>query len=275
MKRVRVWLATTLLLIGCARGLQPADPYAQPMDVLARSHARDFPSLQRARLHLKVASEPLDIASGTGGVLIVDGPDRTHLAVMGPLGAPLATATSDGLGLAVAWPRDRHMMTALDAETHLREATGGLLGLTDLTGLMLGQLPMKDASVRRKLRLNSGQVEVELEGPNRSRMAVILDSQTATPVSLLVTEKTGRTVLAASYGPFEPDAREHLVPSEVRLEVPQLELTLELRYKSWTALDEAPPVFSLALPDGWSSERLQDALTRMPTSRLESGTEGG
>lgn len=245
------------------------------MDVLVRSQQRAFPELERARLHLKLKSAPLDLASGTSGVLIIDGPGRAHLAVMGPLGGPFATVTSDGEGMVVGWPRDQHMMTALDAHSNLLEATHGLMGLEDVTGMLLGQLPMKDAKVRRKLRLNSGQVELELEGPNRSRLSVILDSQTATPVSMLVTEKTGRVVLVASYGPFEPDARSVLVPSEVRIDVPQLELTMELRYKSWTALDEAPPVFSLALPEGWSSEALQDALIRLPTAHPEPDTEDG
>jgi hypothetical protein len=202
----------------------------------------------------------MDLASGANGIWISDRPGRGHLAILGPLGGPLATLSTDGAGLVVALPNERRLLAGLDAGANLHDATHGAFSLDDMVGLLTGDLPFDDAPVKRRTILDDGRAWVQLEAPNGGEVDVVLDPQLATPVSLVLREKTGRELLLARFEPFEVRDDGTLVPTEVQVVVPAMELTLELRFKHWEILDAAPPVFDLAAPTGWTIEPLQSSV---------------
>lgn len=245
-----------LALLACGPGPRSTDAAGSALQVLERARLRPTPDPVRGRLHLSVEGDALAWAGGTGGVLIVDRPGLGHLAVMGPLGGPLATVTSDGVGLAVAIPRDRRQLASPDADRILRDATEGLLGLDDLVGLLLGDVPFDQGEVRRQRPLDDGAVEVHLAGPDGTRLVVVLEPVHATPVSARVFERTGRELLNASFEPFEVQPDGTVLPTRVTLGLPALALGLDLKFKAWERLDEVPPVFDNRAPEGWSVEPL-------------------
>lgn len=256
-------LPILLLLAACGRAPTQVEG-ASPSVVLERARARPTPDPIRARLHLKLKSAPMDLSSGTGGVLIVDRPGRGHLAIMGPLGGPVATVTSDGTALAVHLPRDQRVLDSPTAQEVLAQATEGQLGLDDLVGMLLGDLPFDDAKVKSRKPLDDGTVHVVLAGPNATRLDVILEPDHATPTAIEVVEKTGRVLLTADFEPFEARDDGTFVPSRVELYVPALAVSLDLRFKSWEILDEVPPVFDTSAPEGWTVEPLSGSFLVPP-----------
>jgi len=248
------------LAIGCGGSLHPEAPSHQPESILEMGRARPIADPVQARYHVKVRSKPLNIAGSTGGALIFDRPGKGHLAVLGPLGSPLVTLTSDGAGLAIDFVRDKRHIVGLDAETVVRETTGGIVGVDDMFGLLIGDLPLDDAKVKSKALLEDGSVQLVLQGPRKSTIVAVLEPETGTPISLIASDRNKRRLLAAEYGPFDTHTDGTLVPSTVEIEVPQLEMSVELRFKWWKTLDEVPEVFGIETPEGFTVESLERAM---------------
>ena len=101
-----------------------------------------------------------------------------------------------------------------------------------------------------------------LAGPRSTQIDLILDAATSTPVRISAAQGSGHTVLTATYAPFEERDDGIHVPTRIEVEVPSLELMLDVRYKSWEVLDEVPAVFDLSAPEGWSTEPLEWAFLR-------------
>ncbi len=263
MWRIVRWAATcaaaALLWAGCAR-----DPGAvaapEPSVALERARLRPTPDPVRARVRVQVDAPGMDLAGSTGGVLIVDRPGRGHLAVLGPLGSPLATVTSDGTALAVALPRERRLLSSRAASEVVEQATGGALHLDDLVGLTLGDVPLDGARVRSRRPRPDGSVEVVLAAPGGTRVHVVLDPDTGTPRALDGRDRVGRTLFSATFDPFEARDDGTFVPTRVRWSVPALAITADLRFKSWEILDEVPPVFDTTTPAGWTESPLAAVL---------------
>ena len=195
-------------------------------------------------------------------------PGLGHLAVLGPLGSPLATLSSDGVGLAVDFTRSRRHIVGVDAEAVVREATGGVAGIDGLFGLLIGDLPLDEARIKSQEDLGEGRVQLALQGPRKSTLVAVLDAQTGTPVSLIALGRNQRRLLVAEYEPFEAHDDGHWVPTAVHIEVPQLELSLDLRFKWWKTLEDVPDVFSLDAPDGFATESLERAMGELTADLL-------
>lgn len=254
MRQALVW---TLFVLGCTRTV-PAPTVDATASLLEAARARPVPRRAQARMALKVDSPLLGMAGSTGGALILDRPGRGHLAVLGPLGGPVATAQTEGTGLALAMMGDHRHLVARDAAAVLRATTGDLLDLDAVLGLLVGELPLDPAQVKDQHRLPDGNLEVVVEAPRGVHATAVLDQATATPVSLVVTDRRERTLASASYAPFELDAGSGMVlPTEVTLTLPDLQLTMQLRYKSWTFPETVPEVFSLEAPEGYASGPLE------------------
>lgn len=251
-----------LLLFGCARGMKPEVPTQEPAAVLDMARARPIPDPLQGKFTIKVRSERLDIAGSTNGVIIVDRPGKGHIAILGPLGGPLFTLSSDGVGVSVVLPRDSRHLLALDAETVLEQAAPGLAELDDLFGLLLGDIPVDEARVREVKKLDEERVLVVLEGPDDTVIAVTLRSAVGTPEAIIVQRSTGERVLAATFATFT-EVEGALMPSQVAVEVPSLDLRVDLAYRSWRLLDEVPPVFGLEAPPGFTTESLERAVQDM------------
>lgn len=260
----RRWLLLCFVL-GCTRALRPQPVPAAMATPFEHARARPTPTRIQGRFSFTIEAAATGMAASTGGVVILDRPGRGHLAVLGPLGGPLATLQTDGYGAAVAIARDRQHYVALDAEQVLRESTSGLVGLDDLLGLFVGDLPLDGGGVhvrsQRQLPEAGGPYEVVLDGPDGEALTVYLDPVTATPVSFMVVDSGGQQLLDVHYAPFSPfgDSGE-LLPTDIALALPRMGVELEIRMKTWTVPDPLPEVFGLAVPDGFTSSPLEDTV---------------
>lgn len=256
-----VRLSLIAVLLAC--GPKTPGPSAIQSDIattLEMARTRPTPARASVRVTVKVKSDPLGVAGSTGGGLVVDRPGRLFLEVFGPLGSSLVKVASDGEGLSVLLPKDKRQLSARSAESALRELSGDAIGLDDLAGLLVGDLPFDAAELKATRVLDDGTHQADLEAPGGVLVVADLDPAQGTPTHLLAKDQDGMTMVEAWYGPFEPDEEGLLWPSEVEVQLPAVELLASLKYKTWRSVEQAPPVFSTAAPEGFETEDLEDAL---------------
>lgn len=261
------WWAPVLALglIACPRGagLKRVIPEGDQI-VIDAARARPVPDPLRARLNVKLQSKDLDVAGSVGAGLVVDRPGKGRLDLLSPLGGALATVSTDGAALSVLLTGKRQQIVATDAEVVLREATGGAAGVDDVLALLVGDVPFEDAKITGVAREGDPaqpetlRVKVVLDGPEKSRVSIWLDPADATMRRLVAEGRDGVEVLRAELDPFE-DRDGALMPTKVALTVPALTLEAEVRYKSFEALAEAPAVFDVRAPDGWTIVPMEEA----------------
>jgi hypothetical protein len=254
-----------LWLVACAKvPVAVAPPVAEDALVTAL-RTRAVPDPLQARFVVKIASEKLKItAPPLGGGLIVDRPGRAYLAVMSPVGGVVLSVTTDGAGAAMMNARDKQWVVADDAASLLGSAASGTLNLDDLVGLLLGQLPISEGSVRSRESVEGG-VQIVAAGPGKTTITALVDPETATPKRVTVTDADGNALVEASYEPFAPlDAS--LLPTALSLHVVPVDLHLDLRFKSWRTPEEIPDVFGLAAPEGFQVLTFQEYAAAMATA---------
>lgn len=258
------WRATlaVVLVVGCVKVVPPLVATAAREDLLATFRAREVPARTVARFQIQLQTEARTIT--LPGAWVVDRPARGHVALLGPLGGPLATLQSDGVGLSVALSRGQQHFLAERADAVLRDTTGGALGVSDLFGLLVGDPPLDGAPALAVRSLPDGDVQIDLDGPADTVVSEVVANPAGTLARLVATGADGEVQLTVDYAPFAPITEGGpLVPTELTVTIPALKLVANVRVKSWTAPEVVPDVFSLASPPGFTTapfETLVDPL---------------
>lgn len=250
---LRVLLAVAVVPSGACKPKPPptlAEQLAED-ELLAQMRTRPVPDPSQAKLTVKLRSKPLGIAAPPlGGGLVVDRPGRAYFVILSPVGGPVFTLTSDGAGVAMMNTRDREWVVSEDAALALGSATGDQLVLDDLVALLLGLVPADPKQVRARTETADG-VQLVIEAPGGVLLEALIDPILATPRSIRVTDAASKELVLATYEPFQ-QVGDAWLPSGLVLFVPSVELTIELRYRSWKELDAPPDVFKLEAPPGYA-----------------------
>lgn len=263
MYRMQHWCRRALMplvfVLGCGRGLKaPPAPVEQPASLLEVARKRPVPEVVAARVSLKVRSKPLKLAGTVGAGLVVERPGRGRLDVVGPFGGTLLTLSSDGEALSVLLVGARRHLVAADAEAVVREVSSGAAGLDDLVSVLVGDIPFDDVEATAVSAAEDGSAMARLEGPRDTELEVHLD-QAGMPTRIDAFDPKGGLLLSAVYEGFE-EVDGGTLPTALTLELPSLELTIDMRYKSWSVLGEAPVDFTVGTPEGFAAESLEDAV---------------
>lgn len=251
----RAWAIA--LLLGCGRALHPEAPARSAEGILTWAATRTGPDPVQARLDLHLVSPVF--SGGTNGVLVADRPDRTHLAVLGLFGSPMLTATVDGRGLTVDLPPQRRRLVSPDAAAVLAEVTRGALAPTDLTALLLGEIPWAKAEPKSRRKLEGGAVSATWEPSEGLLVSVEIDPATGCPRELTAVSG-GKTLFSAVWEPFASITlaeQAWRVPSHVAIAAGEVELSI--RYRGWKIPDPLPEVFDVPVPEGTTVESLPEA----------------
>jgi hypothetical protein len=260
------WGSTLLFAIGCARTLHPEAPATSPAGILALARARPVPEIAAARLDLQLTA-PGGLAGATGGALLVQRP-AGHLAVLGLLGSPVLTITTDGSAFSVDLPRDRRHLVAPEAAAVLTEIAGPLLTPEDLVAVLLGDLPLDDAPTRRERARDDELVSIGLQGTRGRLTATLTRDGTLHELTL---DAIGGPLLVGKWEPYAEVTlgdRAYLVPTRATLLFPRWDAQLDLRYKSWWLPDPVPPVFSTTAVEGQTNEDLAHFVKTLGWSAL-------
>lgn len=252
MKPAIVLLSILWVAGGCQKRTPPdALPELAADALLTQLAARAMPDTLRARFSIKMRSKPLGIAAPPlGGGLVVTRPDRAFLTVLNPVGSPVLTVATDGEGLTFLNTRDRQAFREDDVDAILGEASAGQVTLSELIGVLVGLVPVT-ADDLAKTRREGDALRLQFRRAEGVQVRAWVDPVLGTPLRVEVEDKRGRDVIQAEYAAFEADDGGPLMPTRVTLYVPSVELTLDLRYKTWVALDAPPDVFTPEVPDGW------------------------
>lgn len=255
-------VAVALVASACVKKPIVVAPPLEEDTLVQMVRARPVPDPTQARFSIKMRSKPLGIAAPPlGGGLVVDRPGRAHIAILGPTGSPVVTLSSDGQRAVFLNAHDRQYIFADDVATLLGGATGDAVSLDDVVSLLLGLLPVEAAHVRSKQILAEG-VEFVFDGPAGTVLTALVDPATGTPVHVSVDDAHGKRTVEASYEPFMAvDA--FLLPTRIDIDVPSVELSLDLKFKSWTMITEVPDVFSPVAPEGYEVMTMSEYGKRM------------
>lgn len=265
-------LLVAVLGFGCPPKAPP-EVAGDPAGVLAMARAREVDPAMQARFNIKLRSKQLEIAGSTGGGIVLGRPGKGRLDIFPPIGSgALLTVASDGEAIAVWIAKARRHLEASSAELVIRETTNGAAGIDDVLAVLQGDLPFDDAAVRRLVKLPDGTIRLTLMGPEKTRVLADLDPTDGTPRRLEALGKKGEVLLVVGYDGFS-DVDGQLLPDQVDLEVPALDLTVQLKYKTWKRLDEPPDVFALAPPEGVEVESLEEVVAGLVGAGVEAAVE--
>lgn len=259
MKPAIVVLSILVGVGGCQKRT-PVDalPELSQDALLTQLAARSMPDTLRARFSVKLKSKPLGIAAPPlGGGLVVARPDRAFLTVLNPVGSPILTVATDGRGLSFLNTRDRQAFREDDVAGILGTSAAGQVTVPELIGVLVGLVPITASDLARTRR-DGDAVRVQFKRAEGVVVRAWVDPVRGTPRRVEVEDRKGRSVVEADYAVFEADGDGPLMPTRVTLFVPSVELTVDLRYKTWVALDAPPDVFAPAVPEGWSTLPMSD-----------------
>jgi len=259
-------MAVAALLMGCPKTDTPVAAKRTPNRVVQAAHDRTVPDALKARFQIKIRSKLLKMAGSTGAGLLLHRPGKMRLDVFAPIGPPLLQMTTDGEGMTALVMRDRKGLVADDAEALIRSATGGAAGMDDLLAIFVGDLPFESAKPKSMKRVEGG-IEVRFEGPKGTRIHVVLGESQGELRRLEAFDAKGSTVLIANVQDYQ-DVEGVLLPMVIGLEVPALELTLDIKYKKWLILHEEPQGFDRSVPDSFETQSLQKVLEELKKQPL-------
>ena len=276
MGRIGTWAVLVIgLAVGCKKPAPPDVPTVEEDEIVAMLRDRPVPDPTNGRFSIKMRSKPLGIAAPRlAGGLVVDRPDRAYLAILDPVGSPVVTMHSDGDTVVFMNNRDKLFVAQADADEAMGLATEGAVGLSDAVSMLLGLLPLDDAQVTERVEEDDDTTRFTFEGPGGIVIRAWVDTGNATPRRVEVDDTKGQRAVNASYEPYQV-VEGALLPTAVVLEVPKVELTLDVRFKTWKRIPQAPDVFAPTAPDTYETISFREFLDRMgDTVGRDEGTSG-
>jgi hypothetical protein len=234
-----------LFLTACPKA--PVD--LSPDAVLQGAQQRAVPFAMRGKFSAKFTENGKTYPS-LPGVMILHRPNRFRIAVSAPIGGPIFTSVSDGVGFAVHLHRENQMIFEPEAKNFMSGFIGeGGAALQSLTNVLMGGFSLEGLELIR-----TEEIESDL-GP------LFVFSGPFKPVLKIRFYPGGElarveTFDAAGVLLFSV-AHESLVsvdglrmPKVTVIENPALEVRLRLKFSDWSELAKIPEVFGLDAPDG-------------------------
>lgn len=249
----RAWLLALVLGACVKKPVVPTGPRLEDDELLKVVRERPVDDILQARFSIKVRSPKLGIvAPRLAGALVISRPDNAWIAVYDPVGSPVVQLASDGERVIFLNSRDREAVVQTAAGDVLGEVTGGRFAMADIVDILLGMLPVDRLDAVGKEDTPEG-VRYTFEGPGGLGIAAWVDPSVGTPLRLEVAGKDGLVSVSASYVSFITTEEGRLMPAGIAVEVPSVELTLDLAFKSWKPLPEPPDLFAPPVPEGYTT----------------------
>ncbi len=257
------WMLLLLpLLAGCPRSAPvPVAASWDPDALVEAAQSRQVPSVLRAGFRMKIDGAEAAIPGGLEGVLILGPEGAFYTEIASTFGPRVMTCASDGQSLALLIPREKIWAGEASGDDRIREASGGVAGLSELGALLVGQLPMLDAPVVFESRTESG-LAYQVEGPSGTSVALEIDAGSQMVTRAVFRDEDESAWVRLSHTPGE-SAGGAALPSQSLLEVASTGMTMTLTYSSWQVLESSPVSFSLPVPEGIEKVTLEGLPARL------------
>jgi len=239
---LRSALVSALLLAGCHPVAPPAPDVADPAALLARARAEAAPSPAFAQFSA-VLTTPQQSMS-LSGTLVVAPPDRFRVELRGPIGPAQVIVTCNGKDVSAFIAPKNTYYRAYDADGTLgRLLAGGegLRGAAVATSLLLGRLPeLPTAPTLTAVGPVATAAWTRSDGASfnagfESRFGHLVDAR--------ATDAHGVVLFS---GAWEPAAS----PTALRVKLPTLGASADVRFDAWQAASPADAAFQLEPPPG-------------------------
>jgi len=275
LRAAPLFVALALVTTGCKKKTDgTALPALEEPELLSRLAGRPMPDPVRARFSIKMRSKPLGIAAPPlGGGLVVDRPGQAYLAIMNPVGGKVLSVATDAEAFVFLNHRDKQAFYEADAAQALGDATAGTLALADLVDVLVGLLPVTADQITQRKK-DKETTRLTFDRPEGVSLRTWVDSGTGEPLRVEVEDDEGKRLVDADYGPFEDLDDGSRMPSRVTLYVPSVDLTLDLKYKTWSGLEQAPDVFAPAIPEDFQTLPMSAFADGLSGVAAEAGDEG-
>ena len=230
------------VLAACHPVKLPAPDVVDPAALVARAYAEPPPTPAYAPFTavLTTADQTLSL----NGTLVVSPPDRFRVELRGPIGPAQVIVTCDGKDVsAYIAPKNRyyHATDADGALGRLLAGGDGLHGATVATSLLLGRLPTLP-----------GEPTLTAAGPvatttwrraDGASFAAGIESGTAHLVDARATDAAGVLLFSGAWEPAP-------APTTLRVALPTLRATADIRFDDWKPATPTDAAFVLAAPPG-------------------------
>ena len=241
-RKLFVAFVLMLSLIGCAH--RHVDLSADPQTAVERARARSLPFAMQASYTVHIRSAK-GVAT-TRGLMILSRPASFRVEVMGAMGTPLVSAISDGRGLAVYNGQIPAFYRTDNAVAALAALSGGAVRLDDALDLLSGTLPLRDAPVLKAETTEAG-VAITLQGREDVLVDALIDPDSGLMRTVGVRRGDEPPLLSLTYGEAVKVGKTKM-PRSVSLDVPSLDLSVEITVSGWEELGVVPDAFSTAAP---------------------------
>lgn len=272
--RFVVWMVGLAMFVGCKKAPPATGPAMETDALLEHLSSREVPEVVRSRFSVRLRSKPLGInPPPLGGGVVLERPDRLYLAIMNPVGGVVVSATSDGRRLLFLNQRDRQAFVDEDLVESLAQSTEGQLSPADVVDVFLGLLPVEARHLQRTRR-EGEQLRMRFQREGGVALTAWVDPVQGTPRRLVLTKGGGRPLVEVTYEPFASQDGEPLLPTRMVWEVPAVELSVDLRFRSWSILDGAPDVFAPEIPDRFEVRPMSAMREGVDVLDVEASAEG-
>ena len=242
-------LGLALVLAGCAtKPLPPAAPTVALSDAAAREVVRRWTTEWQTFTGLR-ASVDLTVHSSKGddraSALLLVSPTALRLEVATPFGFPALVATAAPDRIVVFRPFERRALTATSSPEAVQRWLGVPIDPEALIGLLVGHLPAPDPD---PVWTEGGSGDPHLVYERRGVRHRVWVTAAGLPARLRVDRQPGFTAT------FDWTVDGHL--QRLRVDVPDRESVLTLRYISAEPAAPPPEAFVLTLPPDIKIDRL-------------------
>lgn len=238
-----------------ACGKRAPSAAADPAEVLARARERSLPFALRGAFSVTIHRGDAELS--TRGGLVLHAPDRFRVEVLGAVGTPALIVASDGEAIDVWSAQDQIFYSGPDASAVLAELSGGAVRLDDVVRVLTATLPLPDAPVA-SATLDGRDADLVIDAAPGVQLWAQVDGRSGLLSSMRVV-RDAASLIEASYPSTKRIGRTEL-PWELSLEVPSLQLRVDIDMQSWDELGQVPEVFDLTAPEGATEKDLVTAL---------------
>lgn len=260
---------TLLLLAGCTHTSTPPTgdvptKRITASEILERAMARPVARTLQGTTKMKLTTPSR--SARLRGVVVISAPEQLRAEVLSIVGQPVAYLVSAPGDLTLFSPYSGLAISSRDPFQVVHQLTGGTVGLTDLLGLFLGQLPACQVNDRAALEIRTDRfvVACENDGDDGNSRSLHFDLN-----HLDLIEVEGES---STRGPFTVTLGSHKeiegvsLPHHIALSAPNAGLEVELDYEE-VVINQAidPGLFTLALPQGLVFKDFEEMWSTTPT----------
>ena len=233
-------------LLACPKAPVGSGSGPSPEALLEAAETRSVSYALRGRFSAKL-SVPNQAIPSLPGALLLHPPGRMRMAMNAPIGGPVVTAVSDGVGLLLLMHRDGKAVLTEDLSETLRSMFGLEVTPEFFSKALMCSVPF-DVSSPQKVDSTEASTVFHYQGLRGTRIEMSLQSSGMMDT---LRAMNNQGVLELELTCSSPKKMEdQWMPGVMSISLPRLSMALRLKFSDWEELTKIPDAFGLEVPSG-------------------------